>query len=196
MLLTSHHFHSACSWDLIMETYSRGKIYSIKWRAKEFLLCLLPPFPVHMYVCMHESETRGAGVCVSLCVCVQDTEMLMCLLWALSSTLSISVYNAKWEKVPVISWFLKAGESRRKRQEPGGHCFVLKRPAGLFVRTLLKDMLTSWWSHSVWFHEFRLIHAATEVPLSEQLTGSVVTLRQILFIMLGVCIYGKEPAHC
>lgn len=47
-------------------------------------------------------------------MCVQDTEMLMLLLWALSSTLSVSVYNVKLEKVPVIPGGLKAGENRRK----------------------------------------------------------------------------------
>lgn len=70
--------------------------------------------------------------------------MLTLLLWALSSTLSISIYNAKWEEVPVISGVLKASDSNRKRQQPGGHYFVSERPAGLFVPTLLKDILTSW----------------------------------------------------
>lgn len=54
-----------------------------------------------------------------VCVCVQDTEMLMPLLWALSSTLSISVYNVKRGEVPAIGGVLKAGESMRKTEAEG-----------------------------------------------------------------------------
>ncbi len=68
-----------------------------------------------------------------VCVYVQDTEMLMPLLWALSSTLSVSVYNAKWEKAPVIPGGLKAGESRRKTGAMGTlFCFGKACRASLF----------------------------------------------------------------
>lgn len=47
-----------------------------------------------------------------LCVGVEATEMLIPLLWALSSTLIVSVYNEQhWEKLPVIPGGLKAAEA-------------------------------------------------------------------------------------
>lgn len=114
--LTNHHSHTACYWHLIEETQveHKGKRYSISWSTKCFLLYPFPPFLVHitLYVCMREKQSVRQRD--SVCVYVQDTEMLMPLLWALSSTLSVSVYNAKWEKVPVIPRGLKAGESGRK----------------------------------------------------------------------------------
>lgn len=109
---------------------------------------------------------------MSLCVCVQDTEMLMPLLWALSSTLSISVYNAKWEKVPVIPGGLEAGESRMKTEARGTlFCFgkacraVCSSTSEGRTHLMVKSQFG-----------FRLIRAV--VPLTELLTGSVVGLRQ------------------
>lgn len=92
-------------------------------------------------------------------------------------------------------------EGRREQEEDksqGDVVIVLENPAELSVPTLLKDVLTSWWSHSVWCHEFRLIHAATEVPLSELLIGSAESLRQFWFTMLSFIVLKKDTTirHC
>lgn len=61
---------------------------------------------------MTVKESGRHRVCVCLCVGVEATEMLMPLLWALSSTLIVSVYNEQhWEKLPVIPGGLKAAEA-------------------------------------------------------------------------------------
>lgn len=84
-------------------------------------------------------------VCVHLCVCVQDTEMLMPLLWALSSTLSVSVYNSKWEKVPVIPGGLKLGENRRKTGARRAlFCFGKACRADCLNTSEGRTVLTSW----------------------------------------------------
>lgn len=99
---------------------------------------------------------RENRVCV---VCVQVTEMLMPLLWALSGTLSISVYNV------IRGKSLQLREARRQatawgRQEPRVYWSDLERPAGVsfLILTVVEDKLTSWWSHCVWCHKIRVTH--------------------------------------
>lgn len=92
-------------------------------------------------------------------VCVQATEMLMPLLRALSSTLSISVYNV------IRGKSLQLREAWRQatawgRQEPRVYWSDLERPAGVsfLILTVVEDKLTSWWSHCVWCHKIRATH--------------------------------------
>lgn len=121
-----------------------------------------------MIRCIKEKERKNLHMSVCVCVCarahfcmwcVQDTEMLMPLLWALSSTLSISVYNVERKESPCNS---------RRPDGRWGHeksmrvlCSVLEKGA--------EDKLTSCWSHSLCCQTFGLIHAVTEALLSELL---------------------------
>ena len=158
--------------------------------------------PLFMFISAHERGRWRARQREFVCVCVFVFRAQKCWcfsFWALSSKFSISVYNAKWEKVPVFSGGLKAGESKRKKQEPGGRCFVLERPAGLFEHfwrtysphgevTVCDFMSLDWF--------------VLQQNSSVRTAHRICNLRQILFIMLGVWILGrswftvKDPTKC
>lgn len=83
----------------------------------------------------------------------------MPLLWALSSTLSISVYNVIRGK----SLQLREAWSQATAwgtQEPRVYWSDLERPAGVsvLILTVVEDKLTSWWNHCVWCHKIRVTH--------------------------------------
>lgn len=93
-------------------------------------------------------------------VCVLATEMLMPLLWALSSTFSISVYNVIRGKSLQL-WEAWRQATAWGRQEPRVYWSDLERPARVsffFFNSVVEDKLTSWRSHCVWCHKVRVTH--------------------------------------
>lgn len=115
----------------------------------------------------------------------------MPLLWALSSTLSISVYNV------IRGKSLQLREAWRQatawgRQEPRVYWSDLERPAGVsfLILTVVEDKLTSWWSHCVWCHKIRVTHWQEFHHQSCSLT--IVDLGQLWVFLLSE--YWREPA--
>lgn len=118
-------------------------------------------FHIHHVITLNVCRSKGGKrVSVSVHLC-SDAKMLMLLLWALSSTLSISVYNV--EERPSNSRELRGRRESKTDRSPWRIVLFWEKPAGLsaWIWTFVEDQITSCWSHHWCCHEFRLTPAMT-----------------------------------